>query len=97
MNTLLQVNSLTKRFGGVTAVDSVSFSVKEGEILAVIGPNGAGKTTLFNMISCFIQPTIGEVWFKDTLLTGRKISELASLGMSRTFQNLQIFFFSQTL
>jgi len=91
MNALLQVNSLTKRFGGVTAVDSVSFSVKEGEILAVIGPNGAGKTTLFNMISCFIQPTSGEVRFKDTLLTGRKISELASLGMSRTFQNLQIF------
>ena len=91
MNTLLQVNSLTKKFGGVTAVDDVSFSVNEGEILAVIGPNGAGKTTLFNMISCFIPPTSGEVLFKGTTLTGKKISDLASLGMSRTFQNLQIF------
>lgn len=91
MESLLEVKSLTKRFGGVTAVNKVSFEVEKGEILAVIGPNGAGKTTLFNMISCFIAPTEGEVVFKGSKLTGKKIPELASLGIARTFQNLQIF------
>jgi branched-chain amino acid transport system ATP-binding protein len=91
MNNLLEVKGLTKRFGGVTAVDNVSFHVKEGEIVAVIGPNGAGKTTLFNMISCFIPPTEGEVFYKGHRLTGKKIHELAQLGIARTFQNLQIF------
>lgn len=91
MESLLEVKNLTKRFGGVTAVDKVSFEVAKGEILAVIGPNGAGKTTLFNMVSCFISPTEGEVYFKGSKLTGRGISELANLKISRTFQNLQIF------
>ncbi|MFS0644123.1 ABC transporter ATP-binding protein [Siminovitchia sp. 179-K 8D1 HS] len=91
MKKLLEVKQLTKRFGGVTAVDNVDFHVNDGEIVAVIGPNGAGKTTLFNMISCFIQPTEGEVFYKGQKLTGKKINELASLGISRTFQNLQIF------
>jgi branched-chain amino acid transport system ATP-binding protein len=91
MGNLLEVKNLTKKFGGVTAVNDVSFQVGEGEIVAVIGPNGAGKTTLFNMISSFIQPTVGEVLFKDQKLTGKKIFDLAPLGISRTFQNLQIF------
>lgn len=91
MGNLLEVKGLTKKFGGVTAVKDVSFQVGEGEIVAVIGPNGAGKTTLFNMISCYIQPTEGEVLYKGTKLTGKKIYELANLGISRTFQNLQIF------
>lgn len=91
MNKILEVKQLTKRFGGITAVDHVDFHVNDGEIVAVIGPNGAGKTTLFNMISCFIQPTEGEVFYKSQRLTGKKINELASLGVSRTFQNLQIF------
>lgn len=91
MGNILQVNGLTKKFGGVTAVNDVSFEIGEGEIVAVIGPNGAGKTTLFNMISSYIQPTEGEVFFKGNKLTGKKIFELAHLGISRTFQNLQIF------
>lgn len=91
MSNLLEVKGLTKQFGGVTAVSDVGFQVGEGEIVAVIGPNGAGKTTLFNMISCFLPPTRGEVFYKNQKLTGRKIPELAGLGISRTFQNLQIF------
>ncbi|RUS45737.1 ABC transporter ATP-binding protein [Cohnella sp. AR92] len=91
MDPLLEVSGLTKRFGGVTAVDDVSFQVGKGEIVAVIGPNGAGKTTLFNMISCFIPPTSGHVNYKGERLTGKKIYEMAHLGISRTFQNLQIF------
>jgi branched-chain amino acid transport system ATP-binding protein len=69
----------------------VSFNVGEGEIVAVIGPNGAGKTTLFNMISNFLLPTKGEVSYKGKKVTGQRISQLAELGISRTFQNLQIF------
>ena len=91
MNKLLEVKGLTKRFGGVVAVNDVSFTVGEGEIVAVIGPNGAGKTSLFNMISSYSTPTEGEVLFKGERLTGKKIYELAKLGISRTFQNLQIF------
>ncbi|MEH7226053.1 ABC transporter ATP-binding protein [Bacillus sp. JJ1566] len=91
MSNLLEVKGLTKQFGGVTAVSDVEFHVKPGEVVAVIGPNGAGKTTLFNMISCFIPPTTGEVFFKGENLTGKKISTLAQMGISRTFQNLQIF------
>ncbi|ULT58845.1 ABC transporter ATP-binding protein [Neobacillus drentensis] len=91
MSKLLEVKELTKQFGGVTAVSDVSFGVGEGEIVAVIGPNGAGKTTLFNMISCFLAPTSGEVNYKGKKLTGQKIPQLAALGMARTFQNLQIF------
>ncbi|RAK15048.1 amino acid/amide ABC transporter ATP-binding protein 1 (HAAT family) [Anoxybacillus vitaminiphilus] len=91
MANLLEVKQLTKKFGGITAVDRIDFSLEEGEVVAVIGPNGAGKTTLFNMISCFIPPTSGEVIYKGERLTGRKIFELAHLGISRTFQNLQIF------
>ncbi|MEW9670485.1 ABC transporter ATP-binding protein [Ammoniphilus sp. 3BR4] len=91
MSNLLEVKGLTKRFGGVVAVNHVDFHVGKGEIVAVIGPNGAGKTTLFNMISCFIPPSDGKVYYKGNLLTGKKIYELAPLGISRTFQNLQIF------
>lgn len=91
MTHLLEVKGLTKRFGGVTAVDQVDFHVNEGEIVAVIGPNGAGKTTLFNMISNFMTPTAGEVLYRGSRLTGKRIHDLAALGISRTFQNLEIF------
>ena len=91
MSNLLKVKNLTKQFGGVLAVSDVSFEVNKGEIVAVIGPNGAGKTTLFNMISCFLTPTKGEVFYNSQKLTGKKIPQLAQMGIARTFQNLQIF------
>lgn len=89
--TILQINHLTKRFGGIVAVNDVSFTMNQGEILAVIGPNGAGKTTLFNMISSVLPSTSGEVWFMEEKLNGTPVHSLASKGITRTFQNLQIF------
>ncbi len=88
---LLEVKKLTRRFGGIVAVNDVSFDVGEGEIVAVIGPNGAGKTTLFNMISSITPPSSGEVRFQGEKITGRPVYSLAGKGIVRTFQNLQIF------
>ncbi|KAB2330453.1 ABC transporter ATP-binding protein [Cytobacillus depressus] len=89
--SIMQVKNLTKQFGGITAVNDVSFDVNQGEIVAVIGPNGAGKTTLFNMISSVLPPTKGEVWFMGERINGAPIHSLAGKGITRTFQNLQIF------
>jgi branched-chain amino acid transport system ATP-binding protein len=91
MADLLEVAGLTKRFGGLVAVNGVSFSVREKEILSVIGPNGAGKSTLFKLISSFLRPTSGEVRFR-----GERISDLAPhiaarKGVVRTFQETTIF------
>jgi len=86
----LEVSGLTKQFGGVKAVDDVSFSIRAGTVHAVIGPNGAGKTTLFNLITGIYAPSAGEVRFDGRLLAGAEPHELAQLGMSRTFQNLQV-------
>ncbi|WML31747.1 ABC transporter ATP-binding protein [Neobacillus sp. OS1-32] len=88
---ILRVENLTKQFGGVIAVDNVSFEVKEGEILAIIGPNGAGKTTLFNMITGVLPPSSGEVLFENKKLTGKKPYQIANTGITRTFQNLEVF------
>lgn len=88
---LLEIKNLTRRFGGIVAVNDVSFNVYQGEIVAVIGPNGAGKTTLFNMISSITPPSSGEVWFKGEKITGQPVYSLASKGIVRTFQNLQVF------
>ncbi len=88
---VLEVTHLTKIFGGVTAVQDVSFTIQQGEITAVIGPNGAGKTTLFNLITGIYPPTQGEVRFLEQDVTGKTSYQMAQLGMSRTFQNLQIF------
>lgn len=87
---VLDVNRLTKVFGGVRAVQNVSFSVDAGLVYSVIGPNGAGKTTLFNLITGIYTPTEGEIRLDGQTVVGRKPSELARLGMARTFQNLQI-------
>ena len=83
---LLEVNGLTKRFGGLTAVDSLSFNVSAGETVGIIGPNGAGKTTVFNLITGFHRPTSGEVVFEGANLVGRKPHEIALAGVGRTFQ-----------
>ncbi|MEH6943432.1 ABC transporter ATP-binding protein [Bacillus sp. JJ722] len=89
--TILRVEDLTKQFGGVTAVDKVSFKVKKGEIFALIGPNGAGKTTLFNMITGVLPNTSGEVFFENIRLTKMKPYQIAQSGVTRTFQNLEVF------
>jgi branched-chain amino acid transport system permease protein len=88
---LLEVRGITKWFGGVRAVHDCSFDVTEGEIKAVIGPNGAGKTTLFNVITGVYAPTEGDFRFRGTPLAGLPAHRLARLGLSRTFQNVQLF------
>jgi branched-chain amino acid transport system ATP-binding protein len=90
--SLLRVASLSKVFGGVSAVADLSFVINPGTIHSIIGPNGAGKTTLFNLITGVYTPSGGQVLFENAEVTGKRPSELAALGMSRTFQNLQIFF-----
>jgi len=88
---LLEVRSLQKLFGGLVAVDDVSFHVAAGEIVAIIGPNGAGKTTLFNLLSGVYVPDLGEIQFRGVDVCGAKPFQIAQLGLARTFQNLQIF------
>ncbi len=91
MNRVLEVTDLRKRFGGIAAVDGVSFHVDEGEILGIIGPNGCGKSTTFNCILGQLAPTEGEVKLDGRIVTGMRPSELNKLGVSRTFQLLQVF------
>ncbi len=88
---LLDVAGLTKRFGGVRAVNDVGFRVEKGMIKAVIGPNGAGKTTLFNMVSGFTAPDGGTVAFDGEAIQGRPPHRIAALGVARTFQNIKLF------
>jgi branched-chain amino acid transport system ATP-binding protein len=88
---LLEVAGLSKAFGGVQAVDDCSFGVATGEIVAVIGPNGAGKTTLFNVVTGIHLPTRGAVRFRGRAVHGLSPHRIAALGLSRTFQNVQIF------
>ncbi len=83
---ILQVQDLTKRFGGLTALNNVDIHVNKGEILGLIGPNGSGKTTLFNCITGFYKPNGGAVIFDGKETTGKKPSELAKMGISRSFQ-----------
>ena len=87
---LLEVSDISKTFGGVLAVQNVSFSVDAGIVYSVIGPNGAGKTTLFNLITGVYKPNSGEIRLDGEPVTGRSPHELACKGMARTFQNLQI-------
>jgi branched-chain amino acid transport system ATP-binding protein len=86
-----EVNAVTKRFDGLTAVADVSFSIARGEIVGIFGPNGSGKTTLLNLISGVYQPTSGELIWKDRPLNGRPPHEVAELGIVKTFQNPQLF------
>jgi branched-chain amino acid transport system ATP-binding protein len=90
-DTLLRVENLSKRFGGVEAVAGVSFHVRRGEIYSLIGPNGAGKTTTFNMISGVVPPSGGEVHFNGQPIAGMPAHRMAALGIGRTFQNLAVF------
>ncbi len=88
---ILQVQGLSKRFGGLQAVQDVSFDVQRGEILGIIGPNGAGKTTLFNLLNGFIEPSSGSVSFQGAQLIGRKPFEICRAGVGRTFQVVRPF------
>jgi branched-chain amino acid transport system ATP-binding protein len=88
---MLRIDSVTKVFGGLTALDHVSFDVAEGSITGIIGPNGAGKTTLFNIVTGLYAQTSGEVFLGEKNISFRKTEELASLGLVRTFQNIELF------
>jgi branched-chain amino acid transport system ATP-binding protein len=88
---VLVVDDVTLKFGGLVALDKVSFEIREGEILGLIGPNGAGKTTCFNVTTGVYQPTSGEVRFKGRRLTGMKRHKITQLGIARTFQNIRLF------
>jgi len=87
----LAVESLTLRFGGLTAIDDVSFEVRRGEVFTLIGPNGAGKTSIFNVISRFYTPSAGRLSFEDRDITEVPAHEVAQLGIARTFQNIELF------
>jgi branched-chain amino acid transport system ATP-binding protein len=89
--TFFKVEQLTKKFGGLTAVEDVSFEVGKGEVYTIIGPNGAGKTTIFNMISLIYTPTSGRVIFQDQDLTGMQPDKVVARGIGRTFQNIELF------
>ena len=88
---LLQVNSLSKHFGGLAAVQKVSFGIRRGEIVSLIGPNGAGKTTIFNLLSGIYSPNTGEIRLEGEDLVGRKPFEICQRGIGRTFQIMQPF------
>ena len=88
---LLEVKGLSKYFGGIKAVEEVTFKVKEGIIMSIIGPNGAGKTTIFNCLTGLSKPTKGTIYLSDTKLTGLPPHSIVRLGISRTFQNIRLF------
>ena len=87
---LLSVSALTRRFGGVVAVDDVSFDVNEGEIVGLIGPNGAGKTTVINLLSGLLRPTAGTIAFDGRRLDQLPPHRIARAGVARTYQNIRL-------
>ena len=91
MAALLEVRQITKRFGGLVAVNQVEFDLEEGRIASIIGPNGAGKTTLFNVLTGIYHPEAGEVRFKGKPLVGLRPDQITALGICRTFQNIRLF------
>ncbi|NYT63413.1 ABC transporter ATP-binding protein [Alcaligenaceae bacterium] len=91
MDELLKVENITRRFGGLTAVNDVSFSVNRGDIVGLIGPNGAGKTTLFNLVMGLTIPNSGKVSLDGQAITGKKPNFIARQGMTKTFQNVALF------
>lgn len=89
--SLLEIDNVTLRFGGVVAVNKVSFAVEEGEVFALVGPNGAGKSTIFNLISRIYDPAEGDIRFDGKSILGHAPHEIARLGIARTFQNIELF------
>ena len=92
--SLLQVKDLSISFGGVKAVDGVSFEVKAGEVFTLVGPNGAGKSTIFNLISRLYEPSAGQIIFDGQDITGLPAHDVAGLGIARTFQNICLLYTS---
>lgn len=88
---MLEIENITKRFGGLVAIDNVSFNIKKNEIVGLIGPNGAGKTTLLSIITGFLKPTSGKIFWEGKNITGYPPYLLAKLGLIRTFQNTSVF------
>ena len=88
---LLEASGVTKRFGGLTAVDDVTFSIPERSIVSIIGPNGAGKTTFFNILTGLYKPTLGRVSFEGANITSGRPDKIMKLGIARTFQNIRLF------
>lgn len=88
---MLQLEGISKRFGGLPALDDVSFNVPRGQVTALIGPNGAGKSTLINCVSGVMEPTDGQVTFTGQTITGEPAHNIARFGIARTFQNLKLF------
>src|SRR5215471_4320631 len=88
---VLEVDHVTLRFGGVVALNDVTFNLNQGEILGLIGPNGAGKTTCFNAMTGVYAPTEGQIRFRGEVLTGKKRHDITKSGMARTFQNIRLF------
>lgn len=91
MNDYFSVKELSVRFGGLLAIESLSFEVREGEVLSLIGPNGAGKTSAFNAITGYLPPSTGEIVFRGTRLNGLRPNRVAELGLVRTFQKTSVF------
>jgi branched-chain amino acid transport system ATP-binding protein len=89
--TFFEADKISINFGGIRAVDGVSFKVAKGEVFTVIGPNGAGKTTIFNLVSRFYDPTDGRLIFEDNDITRVPAHRIAALGIARTFQNIELF------
>ena len=89
--SLFRADDIAIRFGGIRAVDAVTFDVEQGEVFSIIGPNGAGKTTIFNLISRIYNPTSGRLFFQDKDITDVPPYRIASLGIARTFQNIELF------
>ena len=89
--SLLELKDATIRFGGLVAVNSVSFTIKKGDLFGLIGPNGAGKTTCFNLITGVYKPTSGQILFNGTNIAGTPANKIANKGIARTFQNIRLF------
>src|SRR5512136_2818722 len=90
--SILEVENLTKWFGGLAATQQVSFSLQKGELLGVIGPNGSGKTTLVNLLTGFVKPNSGKVMYQGRDITGKMPYKIAELGIARTFQMVKPFY-----
>ena len=94
---LLTMEGVTQRFGGLTAVNALDFTIEAGSIVAMIGPNGAGKSTAFNLITGIYEPSAGRIAFDGTGITGWSTSRIAALGIARTFQNIRLFGFMSAI